>query len=236
MSVLNRERKIVLVAEDDIEIAKIVLTYLERDGFGVIHASDGELAVKMAEQYQPAFVILDIKMPKKDGWQVLMELRNFTDVPVMMLTALDADVDKIFALKAGADDYMIKPFNPVEVVARVHVILKRSQYHTKDDLLKIYKTKNLEINQRTHQVYVGPERVDITSELTSTEFRILMHLIRYPKRVFTRDEIMDACMSEGNVSERTVDSHVSKLRKKISRAGIYFVPESVRGFGYRLGD
>lgn len=230
------ERKTVLLAEDDIEIAKVVVAYLERDGFNAIHAPDGETALKLIEQNDPDFIILDIKMPKKDGLQVLKEIRDNSDTPVMMLTAIDTDVDKIFALKTGADDYLVKPFSPMELVTRVHVILRRIQFHHKDEALSIYKTKNLEINKITCQVYVGPERKNISADLTSTEFRILMHLIRYPKRVFSRDEIMDACMPEGNASERTVDSHVSKLRKKLQQAGIFFVPESVRGFGYRLGD
>lgn len=230
------EKRIILLAEDESDIAKIVIAYLERDGFHVIHAADGEMAIKHAEQNALDFIILDIKMPKKDGWQVLKELRNTSDVPIMMLTALDTDVDKVFALKTGADDYLVKPFNPAELLARVHVILKRSQYHQKDEILKIYKTKNLELNKTTHEVFVGPERINLSEDLTSTEFKILMHLIRYPKRVFSREEIMDACMHESNISERTIDSHISKLRKKIQQAGVFFIPESVRGFGYRLGD
>ncbi|EKY3917451.1 response regulator [Enterobacter sp. DTU_2021_1002640_1_SI_PRY_ASU_LCPMC_013] len=233
---LDGEKKIVLLAEDETDIAKVVIAYLERDGFEVLHAIDGEIALRIAEQNNPDFIILDIKMPKKDGWQVLRELRNATDTPIMMLTALDTDIDKVFALKTGADDYLVKPFNPAELMARVHVILKRSQYHQKDEILKIYKTKNLEINKTTHEVFVGPARINLSEELTSTEFKILMHLIRYPKRVFTREEIMDACTHEGNISERTIDSHISKLRKKIQQAGVFYVPESVRGFGYRLGD
>lgn len=233
---MDKEKRIILLAEDEIAIAKIVIAYLERDGFEVIHATDGEMAVRLAEQNIPDFIILDIKMPKKDGWQVLRELRNASDVPVMMLTALDADIDKVFALKTGADDYLVKPFSPPELIARVHVILKRSQYHQKNEVLKIYKTKNLEVNKTTHEVFVGSARINLSAELTSTEFKILMHLIRYPKRVFSREEIMDACTHEGNISERTIDSHISKLRKKIQQAGVFFVPESVRGFGYRLGD
>ncbi|MCL6743569.1 response regulator [Kosakonia sp. R1.Fl] len=236
MSILHGEKKTVLVAEDDSDIAGVMIAYLERDKFAVFHAPDGEKAVIMAEKYQPDFIILDIKMPKKDGWQVLMELRQTTDIPIMMLTAMDTDADKIQALKTGADDFLVKPFNPEELVARVHVILKRSQqYHARENL-KLYKTRNIEINKITHQVYVGPKKMDLSTDLTSTEFKILMHLIRYPQRVFTREEIMNSCMPEGNACDRTVDSHVSKLRKKIQQAGIVNVPECVRGFGYRLGD
>ncbi|WP_417633217.1 winged helix-turn-helix domain-containing protein [Citrobacter freundii] len=121
-------------------------------------------------------------------------------------------------------------------MARIHVILKRSHYHQHNESMTTFKSKNMEVNKITHQVLVGSGRVDISAELTSTEFKILSHLIRHPKRVFTREELINACLPEGNASERTVDSHVSKLRKKIQQAGVYFVPESVRGFGYRLGD
>ncbi|EPH1778396.1 response regulator [Enterobacter sp. 04-C-01-SI_S15] len=235
MNSMAVERKI-LLAEDDIDIARIVVAYLEREGFGVLHATDGYAAMKIAEHNHPDFVILDIKMPKKDGWQVLAELRRFTDVPIMMLTAIDTDIDKVFALKTGADDYLVKPFNPAELMARIHVILKRSHYHQHNESMTTFKSKNMEVNKITHQVLVGSGRVDISAELTSTEFKILSHLIRHPKRVFTREELINACLPEGNASERTVDSHVSKLRKKIQQAGVYFVPESVRGFGYRLGD
>ncbi|KGT91220.1 response regulator [Enterobacter cancerogenus] len=226
----------IVFAEDDKDIASALMAYLHREGFIVFHADDGVKAVNYVQEHEPDFVILDIKMPRKDGWTVLADIRHFTDAPVMMLTALDSDADKVYALRTGADDYVVKPFNPSEVIARIHVILRRLRHHVKDDVRQIYETKHLYINQMTHQVLVGPERVDISNQLTSTEYRILLHLIRYPKRVFSRGEILDACLAESGAGERTVDSHISKLRKKLEKSGINFVPESIRGFGYRLGD
>lgn len=231
----SNEIKIVL-AEDDQDIASALMAYLHREGFIVFHADDGVKAVNYIQEHEPDFIILDIIMPRKDGWAVLEEVRRFSDAPIMMLTALDTDADKVYALRTGADDYVIKPFNPSEVIARILVILKRLRHHTRDDVRKIYQTKHMYINQMTHQVQVGPERVDISNLLTSTEYRILLHLIRYPKRVFSRTEILDACFAESSAGERTVDSHISKLRKKLEKVGVNFVPESIRGFGYRLGD
>jgi len=230
------EKKLVFIVEDDRHIAIILTAYLNKEGYRVIHIENGKEAIEQFEQHEPDFVILDIKMPGKDGMAVLSELRERGNVPVMMLTALDTDMDKIYALKSGADDYVIKPFNPIEVVTRVKVILKRISHHLADYKENIFKTKNFIINDECHQIVVGAEKEDISDLFTSTEYRILLHLIRYPKRVFSRKEILQSCLSEKNASERTVDSHISNLRGKIERLGIRFVPESVRGFGYRFGD
>ncbi|MEJ5174209.1 response regulator [Erwinia sp. MYb416] len=217
----------ILLAEDEKDIADILFAYLQKESFTIIHAANGREALERYFEDRPDFVILDIKMPFIDGWQVLNDIRKDSDVPVMMLTALDADVDKIHALRVGADDYIVKPFNPAEVVARIHVILRR---------LPIYSSKNIDVDTVNHLVKIKNSGTEIGSRLTSTEFKILMHLIRYPKRVFTRRELLEHCLPEGEASERTVDSHISKLRKKIEQAGLPSVPESIRGFGYRLGD
>jgi len=142
----------VLVAEDDSAITKIVSAYLEREGFKVLTAENGERALEVFSQHLPEFVILDITMPKKNGWEVLSTIKKVSDVPVLMLTAVDTDIDKVFALRTGADDYMIKPFNPSELVARVLVILKRMNHHQFNENLTVYKTKNIELNVTAHQV------------------------------------------------------------------------------------
>lgn len=226
----------VLLAEDESGIADILRAYLEKEGFDVIHAREGKEALALFYSKVPSFVILDIRMPLMDGWQVLAQIRRESDVPVMMLTALDADVDKIQALRTGADDYIVKPFNPAEVVARVHVILRRMPYYHSDKDQQSYSTRNIEVNLLNHTVFVKNTQTDIGDLLTSTEYKILLHLIRFPKRVFSRQEILEHCLPEGDASERTVDSHISKLRKKFEQAGLTAVPESIRGFGYRLGD
>lgn len=226
----------VMLAEDENGIAEILMAYLTKEGFNVLRAKDGREAVSLFFAETPSFVILDIRMPVMDGWQVLAEIRRESDVPVMMLTALDADVDKIQALRTGADDYIVKPFNPAEVVARVHVILRRMSYYYSDKEQQSFSTRNITVNVMNHTVVINNTLTDIGNVLTSTEYRILLHLIRFPKRVFSRQEILEHCLPEGDANERTVDSHISKLRKKIEQAGLPSVPESIRGFGYRLGD
>ncbi len=231
----------VLLAEDENRIAEILLAYLAKEGFKVLHARDGKEALSLFYSESPSFVILDIRMPLMDGWQVLAEIRRESDVPIMMLTALDTDIDKVQALRTGADDYIVKPFNPAEVVARVHVILRRMPYYHSDKeqqsfSTKSFSTRNIEVNLLNHTVVIKNTQTDIGNLLTSTEYKILCHLIRFPKRVFSRQEILENCLPEGEASERTVDSHISKLRKKFEQAGLKAVPESIRGFGYRLGD
>lgn len=226
----------ILLAEDEKDIADILFAYLQKESFTIIHAASGREALERYFEERPDFVILDIKMPFIDGWQVLNDIRKDSDVPVMMLTALDADVDKIHALRVGADDYIVKPFNPAEVVARIHVILRRQPFYSPNKNQNIYSSKNIDVDIVNHLVKIKNSGTEIGNMLTSTEFKILMHLIRYPKRVFTRRELLEHCLPEGEASERTVDSHISKLRKKIEQAGLPSVPESIRGFGYRLGD
>lgn len=224
----------ILLAEDENNIAEILTAYLVKEGFTVLRAKDGREAISMFYEDSPTFVILDIRMPHADGWQVLSEIRRDSDVPVMMLTALDADLDKIQALRTGADDYLVKPFNPAEVIARIHVILRRMTYHHAEKNQLSFSTRHIALNVTDHIVMI--KNINIGNQLTSTEFKILLHLIRYPKRVFSRQEILEYCLPEGDTSERTVDSHISKLRKKIEQTGLLSVPESIRGFGYRLGD
>lgn len=226
----------ILLAEDEEDIADILFAYLQKESFTIIHAANGREALERYFEERPDFVILDIKMPFIDGWQVLNNIRKDSDVPVMMLTALDADVDKIHALRVGADDYIVKPFNPAEVVARIYVILRRLPFYSHNKNQHIYSSKNIEVDTVNHLVKIKNSGTEIGNMLTSTEFKILMHLIRFPKRVFTRRELLEHCLPEGEASERTVDSHISKLRKKIEQAGLPSVPESIRGFGYRLGD
>jgi len=227
---------LILVVEDDGEIADIVCAYLQRDGFRTLHTASGEQALNAYDLHAPALVILDIRMPGMDGWQVLTELRRRGSTPVLMLTASDDVADKLSALRIGADDYVIKPFTPAEVVARTQAILRRSAAQAPvvergvltSKRIKIYSDEFRLVNLHTAQ--------DIAANLTTTEFRLLAWLMRYPRRVFSRLELLENCLCEGETLERTVDSHISKLRRKLEDAGITGVPESVRGVGYRLGD
>jgi len=222
---------LILIAEDETEISEILDAYLRREGFRTVCAADGEVAAELHAALKPDLVLLDVRMPKRDGWDVLGELRRRGNTPVIMLTALDQDIDKLQALRIGADDYVVKPFNPVEVVARVHAILRRGGGVSEARVLRVGP---LEIDLESYLVTAIGVQGRRRLSLTLTEFRILAHMARFPLRVFTRAELTDACLPRHDVLDRTVDSHLSKLRKKLEDVGAAEVLTSVRGVGYRL--
>jgi two-component system response regulator AdeR len=227
------DNALILVVEDDREIADILQAYLARAGFRTVHAGDGEQALLHERMLSPDLVLLDIRLPKRDGHAVLAELRARSSVPVIMATALDEDLEKLTALRIGADDYVVKPFNPVEVVARVQAVLRRTLGRAVS--ASRVRVGALEIDIDAHALRrVAAEETRVIP-VTLTEFRILAHMARRPHRVFTRAELLDACLPEdGDALERTVDSHVSKLRRKLELAGEPGFLDSVRGVGYRL--
>lgn len=222
---------LVLIAEDEHEIADIIRAYLEREGYRTIHAGNGQIALEFHRALRPDIVLLDVSMPKQDGWEVLSELRRRGSTPVIMITALDQDIDKLQALRIGADDYVVKPFNPVEVVARVKAVLRRSGG---GENAAVLRAGPVEIDTDAHMARVVTEGETVHLALTLTEFRLLVHMARAPTRVFTRGDLVDACLPGGDALDRTVDSHVSKLRRKLEEAGVEGIPVGVRGVGYRL--
>lgn len=226
---------LILVAEDDPDIADILTAYLERAGMRVVRAEDGQRALDLHRQLTPDLVLLDVQMPRVDGWQVLRELRHRGNTPVIMLTALDQDIDKLMGLRIGADDYVVKPFNPPEVVARVQAVLRRASPEGGATAGRVLRFGALSIDLDGHEAVAVVDGQDTVLDLTLTEFRLLAHLARTPRRVFSREELLVACLPEGEALERTVDSHLSKLRKKLEAAGVPGVPANVRGVGYRLG-
>lgn len=227
---------LVLIAEDESEIAQILQAYLARDGLRTVHAADGRIALDMHLSLKPDLVLLDVQMPRVDGWKVLAELRQRGDTPVIMLTAHDQDIDKLMGLRIGADDYVVKPFNPAEVAARVGAVLRRAAARNAPPAVGLLRCGPLEIDLETYQASAEVAGQRTPLNLTLTEFRLLTHMARAPKRVFTRAELLVACLPEGNALERTVDSHVSKLRKKLEDCGMNGVLTSLRGVGYRLED
>mgnify|MGYP002775049373 FL=1 len=225
---------LVLIVEDELEIAEILVGYLEREGFRTVTARDGQTAVELHQALRPDIVLLDVGLPKLDGWEVLAQLRRRGATPVIMLTALDQDLDKLQALRIGADDYVAKPFNPLEVAARAKAVLRRASGR---DPASVARAGPLDVDPVNHTATVnapdGPRRLT----LTLTEFRLLLHMAQAPMRLYTRAELLDACLSGGDALERTVDSHLSKLRKKLEAAGAPGMLSNVRGLGYRLlGD
>lgn len=225
---------LVLIAEDESEIADILQAYLERDGIRTAWARDGREALQLHQLIKPDLVLLDVQMPQLDGWEVLSSLRQRGGTPVIMLTALDSDVDKISALRVGADDYVVKPFNPTEVVARVRAVLRRSQPGSPDLAPATLRVGPLELDRPSHSAWLHLQGQRQPLALTATEFKLLQVLAAAPTRVFSRAELLEACLPEGDALERTIDSHLSKLRKKIEQQGLEGMPSSVRGVGYCL--
>ncbi|NIF29486.1 response regulator transcription factor [Pantoea sp. Tr-811] len=232
---LNVPSPLVLIAEDEPEIAEILVAYLAREGMKSVCALDGEQALEIHQTLKPDLVLLDVQMPKADGWQVLAEVRRRGTTPIIMVTAHDQDIDKLMALRIGADDYVVKPFNPAEVAARAQAVLRRTGQQRNDNDNTILKIGRLSIDLEMFQASVTIE--DGSSKqltLTLTEYRLLAHLAKTPRRVHSRAELLNACLPEGDTLERTVDSHISKLRKKLDDAGIKELLTSLRGIGYRL--
>jgi two-component system response regulator AdeR len=207
---------LILVVEDEDEIADILMSYLERSGMKTLRARQGEQAITLNRLHKPDLILLDIHLPVCDGWSVLTTLRHESAVPVIMVSALDQDVDKLMGLRLGADDYVIKPFNPSEVVARVEAVLRRTKPALQQAGALPLRTPFITVYPDDFYVEVtaGPEV--ISPVLTTTEFKLLSYLVRYPRKVCSREELLNACLPEGDTLDRTVDSHMSKLRKNWS--------------------
>lgn len=226
---------LILVVEDELGISSVLAAYLERDGLRVQLAQDGQEAVQFFTQFQPDLVLLDIHLPQMDGIDVLRTIRSHGQTPVIMLTALADDVNKLVALRLGADDYVVKPFNPAEVVARVRAVLRRSQPRNESQEPVPIRVGALEINEQEHMALVYDSKARPKPlALTLTEFRLLSLLASQPKRCFSRAYLIDNCLPESDALERVIDSHLSKLRRKLQLAGQDNLIETVRGVGYRL--
>lgn len=230
----KREKKIVLVIEDDPNTADLIALYLKREGFVAVKASDGESGLSLAEKHRPDLIILDLMLPRIDGWEVCRRLRKTSDVPVIMLTARGEEIDKVSGLTLGADDYVVKPFSPRELIARVRAILRRTSgigdraatRLTRGDIILDLEKRRLAVGGRT-------------VPLTRHEYVILETLFSVPGKAFSRDELLDRLYPRGEavVIDRVVDVHVGKLRQKIESD-----PSNprhiltVRGIGYRFSD
>ncbi|AOK18539.1 two-component system response regulator [Burkholderia cepacia] len=222
---------LILIAEDEPEIAEILDAYLTREGFRTYRVGNGQAALDVQPVLKPDLILLDVRMPNKDGWEVLIELRRRGDTPIVIITALDREIDRLQGLRFGADDYITKPFNPAEVVARIRAVLRRSGTSLQGGVMRV---GNLEIDTESYLARVRSDSGETQVSLTLTEFRLLAHLAGSPNRVFTRSELIDACLADVDALERTVDSHISRLRKKLECAGASGMPEVMRGVGYRL--
>jgi DNA-binding response OmpR family regulator len=224
--------KKILVVDDEKKIVDIVKAYLERDGYRVIVAYDGRLALQMARSEFPDLIILDLMLPEVSGWDVCRTLRNESNVPIIMLTALDDDSDKILGLELGADDYVVKPFNPKELVSRVRAVLRRTESAAVK--MKRIEITGLTIDLEKHEVRRG----DKLLELTPTEFELLRVMAEAPGRVYSRMQLLDKVQGSAYEGyERVIDSHIKNLRKKVETdpdLPRYIL--TVRGIGYKLAE
>ncbi len=220
----------VLVVDDEANIVQLARLYLEREGFRVQAVSDGKTAVELVERDHPAFVILDVMLPELDGFEVCRRLRaNGNNVPILMLTARDEDYDKILGLELGADDYMTKPFNPRELVARVKAILRRSERARPVQSDEVLRVGDLLIDVLRREVRLGEASIDLRTQ----EFEVLLALARHPGQVFTREKLLDLAWGIDFYGQtRTVDVHIAQLRRKLSTGAAHI--ETVTGVGYKL--
>jgi len=225
--------KLILVVEDETKIARLVRDYLEHAGFEVLVAGDGEVALASARRSRPDLVVLDLGLPGRDGLDVARMLRQTSGVPIVMLTARGEEVDRVVGLELGADDYVVKPFSPKELVARVRAVLRRTEA-ARAGGPEVLRVADVEVDVPRMRVSVGGRPV----ELTPTEFQLLATLVREPGRVFTRGQLLDAVHGVAFESyERAVDAHVKNLRKKLEPApGKPRYLLTVHGVGYRFAD
>jgi two-component system OmpR family response regulator len=224
-----------LVVDDDPKIVRLVRTYLERDGFAVTVAADGREALAAVALEQPALIVLDVMLPEVDGLSVLEALRRSSRTPVIMLSARGTVDDRIEGLKLGADDYVVKPFSPAELLARVHRVLDRAgdaSASTDGAATEPLQFGDLTLDPERHSVARGGSTVD----LTPAEFRLLSALLGAGGRVLTRSQLIDAVHgADGDVLDRTIDVHIRRLRDKLEddpQAPRYIA--TVRGVGYRV--
>ena len=226
--------KNVLVIEDDPGIARVVRLYLEQDGHQVATAGDGVAGLKLARQCDPDLIVLDLMLPRLDGMEICRALRAESNVPIIMVTARVSEGDRLAGLDLGADDYVLKPFSPRELAARVRAVLRRTARTAAADPPSTTEFEGISINHQTQAVAVGEHKPD----LTPTEFRLLSMLAASPGRPFTRDQIIEGVFGyDFDGFDRTVDVHVANLRRKIesdSRKPRYI--QTVHGVGYRFGN
>ena len=224
----------ILIVEDDKKTASLVAIYLEREGFKTLIAHDGRRGVELAKRHSPGFVILDLMLPKLDGWEVCRQLRQFSDVPIIMLTAREEEVDRISGLTLGADDYVVKPFSPRELVARVKAILRRGHLFSIRDK-RVLSREELVLDLEKRKVTLKGRSV----QLTPHEYALLQALMAAPGRIFTRDELLNHLYPAGEaiVIERVIDVHIGKLRQKIEddpSTPRYIL--TARGIGYHFAE
>ncbi|MBQ3262987.1 MAG: response regulator transcription factor [Oscillospiraceae bacterium] len=220
----------IVVVEDDINIAELLRLYLEKDGFEVLIAHDGGAGLHLAETENPDLVMLDIMLPVMDGWQVCKAIRTNSKVPIIMLTAKGETEDKVTGLEMGADDYIVKPFEVKELLARVHAVLRRTGEEVPQQSKKLTYDK-LVINLDSYELIVDGKKVDTPPK----EMELLYHLAATPNRVYTRNQLLDEVWGFDYFGDsRTVDVHIKRLREKLEGVSDKWTLKTVWGVGYKF--
>ena len=225
------ENQKILIVDDDANICELLRMYLTKDGFDTEIAADGEQAIELADRYNPDLILLDIMMPRLDGWQVCRQIRKTSEVPIVMLTAKGEVFDKILGLELGADDYISKPFDTKEVVARIKAVLRRSNEKNKKNAIKEVRFDKLIINLTNYELTVDGKQIDTPPK----ELELIYHLASNPNRVYTRDQLLDEVWGfDYYGGSRTVDVHVKRLREKLENVSDKWSLKTVWGVGYKF--
>lgn len=220
----------ILVVDDDTNICELLRLYMEKDGYAVSIANDGETAVKSFLEVKPDIVLLDIMLPKMDGWQVCREIRKTADTPIIMVSAKGETFDKVLGLELGADDYVVKPFDTKEIMARIKAVLRRTS-SVPDETSKEVEFEDLSINLTNYEMKVKGEVIPTPPK----ELELIYHLASNPNRVFTRDQLLDEVWGFDYYGDsRTVDVHVKRLREKLEDISDKWALRTVWGVGYKF--
>ena len=220
----------ILIVDDEKNIVELSRLYLEREGFTTVCAYDGDEALRLFKSEMPELIILDIMLPKTDGWQVCREVRKSSQIPIIMLTAKTDTFDKVLGLELGADDYMTKPFEPKELVARVKAVLRRSEAKTENEKKEV-SYPNLSINIENYELKINGTVVDTPPK----EIELLYFLAQNPNKVYTREQLLDKVWGFDYFGDsRTVDVHIKRLREKLEAAHESWQLKTVWGVGYKF--
>ena len=226
------EKQRILVVDDDQHIAELISLYLMKDGYDTKEVYDGKEALHEMQMYQPDLILLDLMLPGMDGYQVCAEVRKISKIPIIMLTAKGETFDKVLGLELGADDYVVKPFDPKELVARVKAVLRRYESGVQTDDEKILHFPNLEINVSNYTVTYHGKTLDFPPK----EFELLYYLAEHPNRVFTREQLLDHIWGYEYMGDtRTVDVHVKRIREKMNQQDDWGIL-TVWSVGYKFGQ
>ena len=221
----------ILVVDDDKNICELLRLYLEKEGYSVILAHDGEEALAKFNALTPDMVLLDIMLPNLDGWQVCREIRKKSNVPIIMLTAKGETFDKVLGLELGADDYVVKPFDTKEVIARIKAVLRRIGQNGQAEEVKEVSYDKLVVNMTRYELKVDGKVIDTPPK----ELELLFHLASNPNRVYTRDQLLDEVWGfEYYGDSRTIDVHVKRLREKLEGVSDQWALKTVWGVGYKF--